>query len=160
MKALRQILAFLLVPVLLWSGAGFSVSRHYCMGMLKSESFYQPAHSCTMKAEPAMASADCDGNSCSAPELPATPSNPEDYQWMLELDCCQNEWLSIPGISIEKTTQHEQNITAPALVGLAQNFSRTEFSPFATSADFPLYSDSSPPLPTAVRLALHQQFLI
>ena len=48
MKALRAILSFSLIGILLFSTMGLSVSRHYCMGMLISESFYSPSNDCGM----------------------------------------------------------------------------------------------------------------
>jgi hypothetical protein len=81
LKAIKNIAAIFLVPLIIWAGMGFSVNKHYCLGMLKAESFYVPAEKCYM----APAESTC-GNF----EKIATP------------DCCQDETLSIAGINFQR----------------------------------------------------------
>ena len=79
MKVLRAILFAGMSMVVLLSSIGFSVSRHYCLGMLAEESFYHLGNeSC------GMLSSDCASTEES-----------------LDAHCCENQNLSIPGIQIQ-----------------------------------------------------------
>lgn len=85
----RFILSIFLSISLLWAGAGFSVSRHYCLGMLKSESFYTQADFCSSHADTNTKQESCDS------------------------DCCDEEWLSVAAIEIERSVQDELQIDIP-----------------------------------------------
>lgn len=112
MKLFRIIVSSILSLSLLWAGAGFSVSRHYCLGMLKSESFYTQADFCT------------------------SHSKPDSQQERCDSDCCDEEWLSIDAIEIERSVQDDTDISIPNLVlfkadlnGLVKFLNKTESPP-------------------------------
>lgn len=42
----KQILSGFLIPIILWAGMGFSLNRHYCLGMLVEESWYHASNEC------------------------------------------------------------------------------------------------------------------
>ena len=44
----RKIVSFLLIPILLWAGAGFLLSQHYCLDQLVSEHLYHQEEGCGM----------------------------------------------------------------------------------------------------------------
>jgi hypothetical protein len=86
MQQLKKIMALLLVPVILITGIGFSVSQHYCLGMLKSESFYSPAEKCAMHENEA---------GC------------EKSQASYRSNCCEDQNLSIAGLEFKRLNEHQ-----------------------------------------------------
>ena len=78
MKILKTIFSFSMIAILMLSTLGFSVSRHYCMGMLVEESFYSPSDGCSDMSED-----DCGSG--------------------FEMDdkgCCDDETLAVEGIQV------------------------------------------------------------
>lgn len=92
--ALKSFFAFTMSLSLLWAGMGFSVSRHYCLGMLKSESFYTQADYCQEKKSP-------------------DHQNNESCSW----NCCDEEWLSVAPVEVERTAQKELHLPQPDFLG-------------------------------------------
>lgn len=79
MRKLRAFFSILFATTLLLSSIGFSVSRHYCLGMLAEESFYHlGSESCGMTQDA------CD-----------TTDN------QMSTHCCEDQNLSIPGIQVQ-----------------------------------------------------------
>lgn len=84
MKAFKAIMSVSLAVALLVSSVGFSVSRHYCLGMLAEESFYHLGNeSCGMTDD-----CDASGNK-------------------LSTHCCDDENIAIPGIQVQKRTNED-----------------------------------------------------
>ena len=95
-KMLKSILSVSLALALLVSSVGFSVSRHYCLGMLANESFYFLGdESCGMD----------DG--CESSDL------------HLSNHCCQDENLAVPGIEVKNRADHEEQLLNPSQVSTA-----------------------------------------
>lgn len=91
-QRIKQISAVLLIPVLLWSGAGFSLSRHYCLGMLEEESFYFEAGSCQPEAH---YKSESKSEAC---DLSTINSHK---------DCCDDEWLIVAQVEVESNDRTE-----------------------------------------------------
>lgn len=93
MKKLQAILSISFIGVLLFSTVGFSVSRHYCMGMLMDESFYGVSEGCGMIADD-----DCDNNKES-----------------IRMNCCDDENLVFAGIDVISIIKNKLD-AAPAFI--------------------------------------------
>jgi hypothetical protein len=107
MKAFKVIMSVFLVVTLLVSSVGFSVSRHYCLGMLAEESFYHLGNeSCGMIDE-----CDASGNH-------------------LSTHCCDDENLAIPGIQVQERSNEDSGFpvseTDASLVNKAHGFDSLE----------------------------------
>lgn len=89
-QGIRKFTALLFIPIFLWAGAGFSLSRHYCLGMLVEESFYFQSETCDMHR--------------------SSDSNCTDSIVIEEKDCCDDEWLQVEGIQISKTVDSETKV--------------------------------------------------
>ncbi len=66
------------------STVGFSVSRHYCLGMLKTERFYAPAEKCASETE----------------------HNHQEEEG-ITMNCCADEFFAIPGLQVQSQVQKE-----------------------------------------------------
>lgn len=90
--AIRRISTLLLIPILLWAGAGFSLSRHYCLGMLVEENFYYEAESCGMES----LTNDFDNHSseCGSEAF-------EDHT-----SCCDDEWINVASVEVETSSKN------------------------------------------------------
>ena len=86
MKIITKIASLLFVPIIIWSGMGFSVSQHYCLGMLKSESFYSPADKCANHQNQ---------DSCA----------PKEFQF--ESNCCKDQNLNIKALEFKRFSNLE-----------------------------------------------------
>ncbi len=64
---------------------GFSVSRHYCMGIMVEENFYLITDKCDMDTD----------DHCPAPKQ------------HLQNNCCEDEIISLPGINIVKKSSND-----------------------------------------------------
>jgi hypothetical protein len=76
-----------MIPTLLWAGMGFSVNRHYCLGMLKSEAFYSNAAPCSELVSTEVAEK-CEKENLEACEII------EDWS------CCDSEWLNVKAVQV------------------------------------------------------------
>lgn len=85
---LRKFIAFGLVPALLWASMGFSISRHYCLGMLVEEHLYHSTEVCESK--PTMSSCHSESHS----------QNKAGHCQSETKGCCENIWLQIEGIDV------------------------------------------------------------
>lgn len=86
MKVLKSIFSFFLIGAVLFSSVGFSVSHHYCMGMLKSEKFYSPIEKCASESS----------HLCEMPQ--------GDH---FDHGCCDSDFIAIPGISFVKNLKDD-----------------------------------------------------
>lgn len=92
MKWFRGILSLAMAISLILSTIGFSVSRHYCLGMLAEESFFHLGdESCGMEDH---GLSDC-----------GEEANFTDY------DCCADDNLSIPGLQIQNRDRSEASVS-------------------------------------------------
>lgn len=89
MQLIKYISAVFLSASILLSSMGFTVSKHYCMGMLKNVSYYSTAEKCSFEKL-----------SCES----------EDEQVYSNFSCCYDQTLAIPGISIVKTDEKKVNL--------------------------------------------------
>lgn len=90
-----------MVPILLWAGAGFSLSRHYCLGMLVEENFYYEAESCGMDELDASIqnhNSDCDD------EIIADHDS-----------CCDDEWINVSSVQVESNPKASEQISVQEL---------------------------------------------
>lgn len=86
----RKILSLTLIPILLWAGMGFLLSRHYCFDELISEHFYHSENSC--------------GMDILLGDEPCHDEHDEDQKFE-KSNCCRNEWVQIDHID---TVNHKQ----------------------------------------------------
>lgn len=93
MKKLKAILSISMLGILLFSTVGFTVSRHYCMGMLMNESFYGLSESCGMQVDD-----DCDNAKES-----------------IRMNCCDDENLVFAGIDVISIVKNQLDAT-PAFI--------------------------------------------
>ncbi len=98
-QRIKQISAVFLIPVLLWSGAGFSLSRHYCLGMLEEESFYFEAESCQPEAH---YKSESKSNACNLSTINS------------HKDCCDDEWLIVAQVEVASNDRTEGHSIKPA----------------------------------------------
>lgn len=140
MNILKRIASVLSILVLLTSVVGVSVSRHYCLGMLRHEHFFTPSERCA--AEKVM---DChheyDGNNSIAP------------------DCCEDEYIAIPGLEVESQVKENGLISIVSAHLVHAYFSDHNTPPYST----PQYWEQAPnppPLLGKQILVLHQRFTI
>lgn len=121
MKKLKAILSISLVGILMFSTVGFSVHRHYCMGMLMDESFYTMTESCGDEAD----------NHCE------TPSN------HIKSGCCDDENLVFSGIDVISIVKKQLDV-GPVIAALIPSVSN---SVEPQSTDYKLLSFFPPPEP-------------
>ena len=89
MRKLQVLSSIIIASVLIVSTLGFSVSRHYCLGMLAEESFYHlGSETCGMEYED-------DGCDTQGSHY----SN----------HCCDDEILSIPGLQVQERQDSPEN---------------------------------------------------
>ncbi|WP_143764623.1 HYC_CC_PP family protein [Owenweeksia hongkongensis] len=137
MKKLKAILSISLIGILLFSTVGFSVSRHYCMGMLMDESFYSISEGCEVATGD-----DCD--------------NPEES---IKTDCCDDENLIFAGIDVISIIKKQLDFTPALPEVFSPNFAFT----IPQNTDYKLLSFFPPPepLPYGKNLLVKvQRFLI
>lgn len=146
---MRKVLSVLLAPVLLWAGMGFSLSRHYCLGLLVEEHLYHSEEVCEMQVSK---HSDCH------------EEHAEDHSSCTEKDkgCCEDVWLQVDGIDVINQTGKEWQIQ------LANHFT-AETIPATSLEFFPhfhsIQSASNPDPPGAILgnsqyLASIQRYLI
>lgn len=80
MQKAKVILSSLLVPLFLWASMGFSLNRHYCLGMLVDEAWYFVS------------------NECNSHDTEKEQSCEETFS--SSDSCCSEQWLSIAGVSV------------------------------------------------------------
>lgn len=97
-------MALLLIPVILFTSIGFSVSQHYCLGMLKSESFYTPAETCAIHESEGRC--EKSQNSCKS-------------------NCCEDQNLTIAGLEFKRI--HEQQVKDLFLAALPVKLKVAQF---------------------------------
>lgn len=141
MKALRSIASVSLALALILSVAGFSVSRHYCLGMLAGESFYHLGNeSCGM-----------------------TSGTCEAFGHQFSTHCCENENISIPGIQVDERINEDdfdspQKVNPPSFItvdAIAQDIV------FTKSSVFPAHAPPDGGDPSGRDILIHyQRFLI
>ncbi len=128
--------------VLVMSTVGFSVSQHYCLGMLAQESFFHLGNeSCSADSD-----ADCGAETNG-----------------ISKQCCDDVNLSIPGIQVQDRNPSEQESVA-LQDDRTSPFSLPDFPNFGVVVnDDTNFSKDPPPLhdSTGKRILIHQQrFLI
>ncbi len=80
MQKVKSILSTLLIPIVLWAGMGFSLNRHYCLGMLVDEAWYFVSEQCS-------------------PEHSEAEDSPQE-NICSSFPCCSDQWVSIAGVSV------------------------------------------------------------
>lgn len=161
MSLVLRLWSLLMLPALLWSSMGFSVSRHYCLGLLKSERFYFSAATCAMQADTGEDHLDgeADHGACLMPKLPIEDKPyPEDYQWLEDLDCCESEWLNISPVEIEKlSTELKLEKSSPSIG--TPVLSLVNILPALNQHSLPVFTVRPPPK-RQLLLSLWQRYLI
>ena len=89
MQKAKVILSTLLIPIVLWAGMGFSLNRHYCLGMLVDEAWYFVSNDCQPH--------DTEKKQSCKESISSTDS------------CCSDQWISIAGVSISSQTPQGTN---------------------------------------------------
>lgn len=133
-------LTFLWAVSLLWASVGFQVEQHFCLGMLVSESFYQPSQGCAMVA--------------------GETSCPKDLENLQAPNCCENQQLYIPPVAAESA--HGQD---PAPISSAPLFLKSALAPpllpsRGDNAQWSAFTPPPPALKNPTRQALIQRFTI
>lgn len=139
-KRIKQFGALLLIPVLLWAGAGFSLSRHYCLGMLVEENFYYEAEACESKIE--QSEDDC------------LVSNQHTGFSIEHDDCCDDEWLNVPQVEV-KNISEDKNKELPLPIELEPQ-QPIELLVQATSPEVILKENIDPRINTSHKPGLSQ----
>ncbi|PTM06226.1 MAG: hypothetical protein DA405_00900 [Bacteroidetes bacterium] len=88
MQSIKAIFSSILIPIILWAGMGFSLNRHYCLGMLVDEAWYYVSDQCKPNHNDQ--------------EVGCTESIDEFGS------CCSDQWLSIGGLSINSSSQDQE----------------------------------------------------
>lgn len=146
---IRQVLSVLLTPVLLWAGMGFSLSRHYCLGLLVEEHLYHSEEVCEMQI---------------SKHSECHEEHAENHSGCTQKDegCCKDVWLQVEGVDVINQVGNEWNgpltKSAPAESTLSISF---EFFPHF----YTIKSASNPDPPGAIEgnskyLASIQRYLI
>ncbi|MDZ7847964.1 MAG: hypothetical protein U5L96_15100 [Owenweeksia sp.] len=139
MKSCRAILSFALMGVLIGSTLGFSVSRHYCKGMLVQEHFYKmQSHGCCIDED-----ATC-----------------HDEQEQIAAKCCDEQQLSLPGIEVKRlSTENQKFLPKPASTTLCFTVANDPQAGLSQATDIP---SAGPPLkPHGKKLLIAvQRFII
>jgi len=141
MRKARVILSSLLVPIVLWAGMGFSLNRHYCLGMLVDEAWYfvsnecQPHHTEEKKScEESFSSSD---------------------------SCCSEQWLSIAGVSISSQALEGNGYETKQLDNNLLALKKPLILPVSSLAKIGKHNSSNgPPLPIKEIVIEYQRFLI
>jgi len=145
----RKILSLLMAPTLLWAGMGFSLSRHYCLGLLVEEHLYHSEEICELESS---RHSDCH------------EEHADNHSSCTENDngCCEDVWLQVEGIDVINQIESNWQIQLPLAVF-------AEFEPVFTSSFTPHFytiqsaSNPDPPgatLGTSQYLASIQRYLI
>lgn len=86
---------------------GFSVSKHYCLGMLQDVSYYSSADKCEFEVHSCGTSKD---------------------QIIDDFSCCSDQTLVFPGISIVKIEEKIVDLFPPfSIFNLSSKFNRSPF---------------------------------
>ncbi len=104
-KKLKVIFSISMIAVLLFSSMGFTVNRHYCMGMLMDESFYAWSDACGMDAE----------DSCEKPGE------------SIDMGCCDDESLVFNGVEVISFIKKQLELAPSFLAFLPNNISPSDF---------------------------------
>lgn len=142
----RKIVSILLIPTLLWAGAGFLLSQHYCLDQLVSEHLYHQENSCGMDL--LMGSSDCHDD--------------HEEEGLNPSDCCKDVWIQIDNIDTVSFDLKGQTIAQEFQV-IIEFDEPAPFRPAIAPKDIPL--NRPPPegrviKPLSERLSLLQSFLI
>ncbi|GEM_PF-2309203 len=143
-KKLKAILSFVLTGILIFATAGFSVSRHYCMGTLVTEDFF---------------------------ELPAQHPDDEHFQCAgmedhhpgeekLLNSCCEDEVILISGIDVQSFSKRSSVLNLDFFKAFIYTFQSTGLTEVFSPVTYSL-----PPPDTGTRSGLQillwvQRFLI
>ena len=134
-KAIKIIFSTFLISAVLYASAGFNFSRHYCLGILIEESFYELPQSCD--------------ETCS------------DKSEDMSLDCCKNEIISIAAISFQSLEDRKasHSYSATSISILAPLEALANKLPFLNELNL-VNRAIPPPLLCNKRQILFQSFLI
>ncbi len=136
-KKLKSIFSITMIAVLLFSSVGFSVNRHYCMGMLMDESFYSIADGCGMESD----------DTCEEPA--------ESF----DLGCCDDENLALAGIDVISFSKKQKDLLCVNIV--QQSFTYVAAQPQTTNRKPFTFFPPPEPLPYGRDLLVQvQRFLI
>lgn len=142
MKVWHKILSLFLIPTLLWAGMGFSLSRHYCLGMLVDEAWYYVSESCERHSDFELKTESC-------------RENIEE-----SLTCCSDSWLSVAALSIQSSSQKELSSKCISTSHyLKPNSGAIINTPYAAS-EIDFLKKSSPPLTEGTDILIQYQRLL
>jgi hypothetical protein len=90
MALISKILSAFLIPTILWAGMGFSLNRHYCLGMLVDEAWYHVSDEC----------------------LPDHNDQSDTCDDSIETfgSCCSDLWISIEALAVNSQLDREELI--------------------------------------------------
>lgn len=141
MKIFRSILSVLLIPVILFASTGFSVNRHYCMGMMVEENFYSVVEGCAMIEMERSYSDHCE------PQMESK-------------HCCADESVSIVALDIQETGKFKQLLKLISPAWQTPEILSHSFDLVKSTSSNTLYAPNAPPIRNEDILILVQRFLI
>lgn len=96
---MRKAIALLLSPILIWASMGFSLSQHYCLGMLVEEHLYHDGASCEFEM---VAKESCHEDPADIDQV-CTAMN----------GCCKDVWIQVDQVQIVSLLDAPSSITLP-----------------------------------------------
>ncbi|MEQ9262397.1 MAG: hypothetical protein RLP14_04460 [Owenweeksia sp.] len=122
MIKVKAILSVALTGILIFATAGFSVSRHYCMGMLVEESFFDWDSGCSDQTQGVCHLQDAH----------------HDKDDSLKKNCCEDENLIINGIQVLSFSKHSisGNLNPQFFTAFLYSYLRIPFSQLLDSYTF------------------------
>ena len=96
---LRKSIALFMSPILIWASMGFTLSQHYCLGMLMEEHLYHNEAACALALdEGCHENSNSDQSSCSSSE-----------------DCCKNIWIQVDQVQVLSFLDSSEGESSPSL---------------------------------------------
>tara|TARA_R110001592_G_scaffold127450_1_gene339217 strand:- start:37681 stop:38106 length:426 start_codon:yes stop_codon:yes gene_type:complete len=141
MQSIKAIFSSILIPIILWAGMGFSLNRHYCLGMLVDEAWYYVSDECNP-----------DHND---QEASCTESIDEFGS------CCSDQWLSIGGLSINSFEQKHETSKRINFKQISLSVLKSETVRFFKEVNHAkTWKDEGPPILSQNIIIAYQRFLI
>lgn len=141
MHSIKAIFSSILIPIILWAGMGFSLNRHYCLGMLVDEAWYYVSDECKPNQNNQEAS--------------CTESIDEFGS------CCSDQWLSIGGLSVNSFAQEKQVSKRINFKQLSHTLLKIKFFRYLNEAKHAkTWVGEDPPIFSQNIIIAYQRFLI
>lgn len=109
---IRKTIALLLSPILIWASMGFSLSQHYCLGVLVEEHLYHDGASCEFEM---VAEESCHEDSTALDQV-CTAMN----------GCCKDVWIQVDQVQIVSLLDAPSSIILPNFALPSSSISFTE----------------------------------